>query len=117
MSASAAAWRVHLSAAAETDIAQILSYTLRQFGDAQVRVYAETVSMALQALAEGPTAPGARPRDDILKALYSIHVARQGRPGRHFVMFRVARDGRLPTIEVVRLLYDGMDLRRHVDAT
>ena len=48
---------------------------------------------------------------------YSIHVARQGRPGRHFVMFRVARDGSLPTIEVVRVLYDGMDLRRHVDAT
>jgi toxin ParE1/3/4 len=39
-----------------------------------------------------------------------MHVAWQGKKGRHFVMFRVAPER---VIEVLRLLHDSMDLSRH----
>ena len=44
----------------------------------------------------------------------ALHVARQGRRGRHFVMFRVARAPDGNVIEVLRLLHDVLDLQRHL---
>ena len=72
----------------------------------------ETPALALEALAKGPSLVDAKRRDEILKGLYSLRVARQGRKGRHFIMFRVARRGG-DVIEVLRLLHDSMDLPRH----
>ena len=46
----------------------------------------------------------------------TLHVARKGRKGRHFVVFRVARDPDHDVIEVLRLLHDSMDLQRHLPA-
>lgn len=54
---------------------------------------------------------GSRPRDEIADGLRSVHVARQGRRGRHFVIYRTAGGD---TIEVVRILHDGMNLPRHI---
>lgn len=108
------AWEVHLSSAAETDLAEILAYTAAQFGDGQARAYAQTLSSALQLLSSGPAAPGVRMRDEIFKGLCFLHVARRGRPGRHFVMFRIGRDSGPPTIEVLRVLHDAMDFGRHI---
>lgn len=108
-------WTVRLSAAAEADFEHIIQWTSRQFGDTQALVYAETLSMALMALTEGPDIIGAKARDEILKGLFSLHVARQGRKGRHFIMFRVAPRGE--AIEVLRLLHDSMDLPRHFGAS
>jgi len=68
--------------------------------------------MAVEALSEDPSVIGAKPRDELLKGLYSLHVARQGRKGRYFIMFRVAPAG--DAIEVLRLLHDSMDLPRHI---
>ena len=85
-----------------------------QFGDAQARIYAETLASALNDLATGPTAVGAKKRDDILKGIFTLHVARKGRQGRHFVMFRVVRETDGDVIEILRLLHDAMDLRRHL---
>jgi toxin ParE1/3/4 len=85
-----------------------------QFGEAQARIYAETISAALNDLAAGPTIVGARKRDDILKGISTLHVARKGRKGRHFVMFRVGRAPDREVIEVLRLLHDAMDLQRHL---
>ncbi|HMN47288.1 MAG TPA: type II toxin-antitoxin system RelE/ParE family toxin [Povalibacter sp.] len=105
-------WRVRLAAAAERDFESIIAWTIEHFGEAQSIAYAETIGLAIEALAEGPSIPGAHDRDDILKGLRSLHVARQDRKGRHFVMFRVAR-GSTDVIEVLRLLHDSMDLPRH----
>lgn len=105
-------WKVHLTAAAETDFQEIVRWTRDEFGEAQSLVYADTLSMALQALYEGPSVIGAKPRDEILKGLFSLHVARQGRKGRHFVMFRVIPGD--DAIEVLRLLHDSMDMPRHI---
>lgn len=114
MSEGARRWRARLTAAAEVDFEDILLWTIDQFGDVQAHVYAETIVAALNALATGPTASGARKRDDILKGIITLHVARTGRKGRHVVMFRVGRESDGDVIDVLRLLHDAMDLPRHL---
>jgi toxin ParE1/3/4 len=115
MTGTSPQWTVRLTAAAASDFQRILEWTAEQFGERQAFVYAETLAMALEALAEGPSVIGAKPRDEIIKGLFSLHVARRGRKGRHFIMFRVApRDH---AIDVLRLLHDSMDLPRHFSGT
>ena len=63
------------------------------------------------ALLEGPTIVGARERREIGKGVCTLHVARGGRKGRHFVLFRVSSAVR--QIEILRLLHDAMDLKLH----
>lgn len=108
-------WRVRLAVAAEADFHQILRWTAERFGEAQARAYADTLSQAIEALGEGPRVAGARARDDIAKGLIALHVARGGRKGRHFVLYRVGSPARPPAIDVLRLLHDAMDLRRHLE--
>jgi toxin ParE1/3/4 len=110
-------WTVRLTAIAEADYQNIIDWTLRQFGDLQARIYADTVSAALVALAEGPTTVGARERSEIGRGLFTLHVARGGQKGRHFVLFRVGPDKRRREVEVLRLLHDAMDLRLHTAST
>jgi len=114
VSTGARPWAVRLTAAAEADFEEILRWTVAEFGEAQARTYAETLSAALNDITAGPTVLGAKKRDDILKGLFTIHVARMGRKGRHFVMFRVGRAPDQDVIEVLRFLHDAMDLQRHL---
>jgi toxin ParE1/3/4 len=58
----------------------------------------------------GPDVLGARAREDIQPGIRPLHVARQGRAGRHFVVFRATGSD----IDVLRLLHDSMDLPRHL---
>ena len=105
-------WTLRLTASAANDFERILDWTVEHFGESQALTYAETLSQAIEALTEGPMVPGAKPRDEIIKGLYSLHVARQGRKGRHFLMFRIAASG--DAIEVLRVLHDSMDLAHHL---
>ena len=114
MSAGTRSWTVRLTAAAEADFEEILRWTVDQFGEAQARIYAGTVSAVLNDMAAGPSVIGAKKRDDILKGMFTLHVARKGRKGRHFVMYRVGRAPDVDVIEVLRLLHDAMDLQRHL---
>lgn len=107
-------WTVRLTATAEADFRKIVHWSAREFGERQARNYALTLSQALEALADGPAIVGARHREDIGRGLLSLHVARGGRKGRHFVIFRARREGDGRTIEVLRILHDAMDLPRHV---
>ncbi|UTD26062.1 type II toxin-antitoxin system RelE/ParE family toxin [Bradyrhizobium sp. WD16] len=104
-------WRVRLGAAAELDFANVLKWTAENFGARQSRVYRETLVQAIGGLAEGPDVVGSKARDEIMPGLRTLHVARHGRCRSHFLMYRAA-PGR--TIEIVRILHDGMDLQRHV---
>lgn len=108
------AWRVRLAAAAEADFRNIVLWTSDNFGARQARTYSATLSIALRALTKGPIKSGATPRDDIGKGIHTLHVARHGRKGRHFVVFRVGRDIHGEVIDVLRLLHDVMDLPRHI---
>jgi toxin ParE1/3/4 len=110
-------WEVTLAAAAEADFRDIIRWTAEVFGDAQARVYAATLSAAIESLAGGPTIVGARPRDDIAKGIFALHVAHHGHKGSHFVMFRIGKDRKRARIEVLRVLHEAMDLARHLPAT
>jgi toxin ParE1/3/4 len=104
-------WRVRLGAAAEVDFANILKWTTENFGARQSRVYRDALVQAFGELADGPNVAGSRARDEIMVGLRTIHVARRGRRGSHFLMYRAAPNS---TIEIVRILHDRMDLQRHV---
>jgi toxin ParE1/3/4 len=114
VSAEARHWPVRLATAAENDLRQILAWTSANFGEAQARIYAETLSVALEALVDGPAILGAEKRPDIGRGISTLHVARHGRKGRHFVMFRVGRHQDQDVIDVLRVLHDTMDLQRHM---
>ena len=105
-------WRVRLGQQAEQDYVEILQWTLKTFGEGQVSTFAETLALAIAALEGGPDILGARARDDIQTGIRTLHVARQGRAGRHFVVFRAAGSD----IDVLRVLHDSMDLPRHLPA-
>ncbi len=113
MTADDRPWTVHLTQAAESDFQSIVVWTLREFGDRQARTYADTLSAALMALTAGPMTVGARERGEIGKGLFTLHVARDGHKGRHFVLFRIGPSKSQRHIEVLRLLHDAMDLKLH----
>lgn len=104
-------WRIHLAERASRDFFEIMAWTAANFGPRQAEVYAETLTLALTALSEGPEIPEVRKRDEIGEGIRTLHVARQGRKGRHFIVFRFAEN---QVIEVLRLLHDSMDLPRNV---
>jgi toxin ParE1/3/4 len=104
-------WRIRLGAAAEVDFANILKWTTENFGARQSRVYRETLVGAISELADGPDVAGSKARDEIMPGIRTLHVARRGRRGRHFLMYRTAARS---TIEIMRILHDGMDLERHI---
>jgi toxin ParE1/3/4 len=106
-------WRVRLAEQAELDLLGITLWTLENFGAQQAQAYAKSLSLAIEALHDGPEIFGVTVRDDIGLGVRALHVARQGRKGRHFVVFRIAPER---TIEVLRLLHDSMDLPRHLPA-
>jgi toxin ParE1/3/4 len=107
-------WTVRLARQAEQDYTEILRWTARNFGPHQAQIYAETLGLAISALHEGPDVLGARARDEIEPGIRMLHVARNGRKGRHLVVFRV---GANQLIDVLRLLHDSMDLARYLPAT
>jgi toxin ParE1/3/4 len=104
-------WRVRLGAAAELDFANMVKRTTENFGARQSRVYQNTRVPAIGELAEGPDVAGSKARDEIMPSLRTIHVARHGRRGSHFLMYRVAPK---TTIEIVRILHDRRALQRHL---
>jgi toxin ParE1/3/4 len=85
----------------------------RIFGARQSRIYRDTLVQALGQLTDGPDVAGSRARDEIMPGLRTLHVARHGRRGSHFLMYRVAPKS---TIEIVRILHDRMDLQRHISS-
>jgi toxin ParE1/3/4 len=105
-------WHVRLAARAELDFLELANWTAQNFGPRQAEAYLETITLALEALHDGPEIIGVKARDDeIGSGIRTLHVAREGRRGRHFVVFREAR-GQI--IDVLRILHDGMDLVRHL---
>lgn len=104
-------WTVRLSAVAEGDYVAILRWTRQHFGQIQARAYASTLQSALLELRQGPQLPGSRGGDEISPGLRLLHVARHGRKGRHFILYRA--DPEYTRVTVMRILHDSMDLPRH----
>jgi len=106
-------WQVRLTQLAEQDFIQIIEWTQEHFGQDQAIRYSQVISDALACLFEGPKVLGSKLRPELLPNIYTLHVARQGHKGRHFVVFQTNADH---TIDVLRLLHDSMDLARHLPA-
>jgi len=87
-------------------------WTVKTFSEDQANNYAETIALAIESLEGGPDILGAKVREDIQPGIRTLHVARQGRAGRHFVVFRAAGSD----IDILRLLHDSMDLPRNLPA-
>jgi toxin ParE1/3/4 len=104
-------WRTRLGAAAELDFANILKWTTENFGARQARAYRDILVQAIGELAGGPDIAGPKARDEIIAGLRTLHMARHGRRGRHLLLYRAA-PGRI--VEILRILHDGLDLRRHI---
>ena len=104
-------WHVRLASQAEQDLFDIVSWTAKNFGIHQAEYYAETITLAIEALHDGPEILGIKSREDIGSGILTLHAARHGRKGRHFVVLN-ASEGRI--INVLRLLHDSMDLARHL---
>jgi toxin ParE1/3/4 len=104
-------WRVRLGAAAELDFANIIKWTTENFGQRQSRVYRDVLVQAIGDLGDGPDIAGSKARGEIMSGLRTLHIARHGRRGSHFLMNRVTAG---MTIEIVRILHDRMDLQRHL---
>jgi toxin ParE1/3/4 len=102
-------WAVGLSDRAEADIYEILRWTAERFGAAQSTSYGRLLAESLTRLERGPTAAGARRRDEIGAGVHTLHV---GRRGRHVILFRIGSETER-TIDVLRILHDAMDLARH----
>lgn len=66
-----------------------------------------------EALNDGPEILGSKTRDEIGMGIRTLHVARHGPKGRHFVMLRVSGEG---VLDVLRLLHDSMNLARYLPA-
>lgn len=69
-------WIIDLSAAAERDFGEIMSWTAQTFGVRQAKAYAKLIDATLEKLARDPLALPSRARDDELgPGLRTIHVA------------------------------------------
>ena len=104
-------WRVRLGAAAELDFANILQWTKENLGARQSRLYRDTIIQAIGELANGPDLAGSKSREEIMPGARTLHVARHGRRGSHFLLYRAVQ-GRV--IEIGRILHDKMDVQRHL---
>ena len=107
-------WKVRLTGAAKSDFKRILGYTVKTFGNSQASTYQVTLLEALAALEQGPMAPGSISRENFFPRARVLHVARNGRRGRHFIVYRESKNA---VIEVIRILHDAMDLARHLPPT
>ncbi|MBM3568967.1 MAG: type II toxin-antitoxin system RelE/ParE family toxin [Alphaproteobacteria bacterium] len=113
MSNDTAHWVVRFSDAADADLRGIAVWTSAQFGNVQAKAYVAILAAAVDALVDGPTIVGARPRPDIGRNVHSLHAARHGKRARHLVLFSPTMREGVATIEVLRILHDAMDLPRH----
>jgi len=109
-------WRPIVTKRAEQDFFEIIAWTTEHFGRSQADIYNNVIRFSVQALEGGPTIHGVKPRDDIRPGLMSLHVAREGRRGRHYLVFRVKSHSER-MIEVLRILHDQMDLAHHIPPT
>ncbi|HEY1258895.1 MAG TPA: type II toxin-antitoxin system RelE/ParE family toxin [Stellaceae bacterium] len=104
-------WKARLSAAAERDFLSILEWTRERFSVRQSQTYRTILQESIRALRDGPDVPGARRPIDIAPGVWSLHIARGRRRGRHLLLYRVAGER---TLEIIRILHDSMDPVRHL---
>src|SRR6185437_10437934 len=101
---------LRFSKQAAEDLDSIIEYTRSDFGEGQVELYKRLVRDAFAALVADPLAPPAKHRPELHPDARVYHLARRGRPARHFLVCRVVDC----YVEIARILHDSMDIRQHL---
>lgn len=95
--------RFRLTERARADLRSIGRYTQKTWGREQRNVYLGRLDASFHLLAHEPLR--GRACDDIRPGYRQYHI------GRHLIFYRDSPDG----IEIIRILYDGMDIEVHLD--
>lgn len=85
---------------AEADLIEIYTYSYQQWGESQADKYINVLREGVNKLANSPSL--GRKRADIPAECLVYHVQR------HFIIYRIYEDN----IEILRVLYDGMDIKQ-----
>jgi toxin ParE1/3/4 len=111
--------RFRLSRPAQADIANILVTSVERWGVEGRRRYAALLIAAMRRVAADPEGSATQDRAELLPGVRSFHIrhARGGAPDAtarrpvHVVYFRPVEPG---LIEIIRVLHDRMEPRRHL---
>ena len=111
--------RYRLSRLAEADIAHILAISRREWGVAGRRRYSMILATAMRKIAAEPEGPATRDRAELRPGICSFHLrhARGADPEGtvrrpvHALYYRAVAPG---LIEIVRVLHERMEPRRHL---
>ena len=95
--------RLELSESARRDFRDILSYTLKTWGERQLADYRAKIDAALCAIAQDPTIG----RESIKPGLKVVPV------GKHRIFYRTGGT----VVYVIRILHERMDVPRRLDET
>lgn len=101
--------RVIRSPRAKQDIVEVIEYTKERWGKVQARAYGQLIKDALAVIATDPKR--GKPRSAARPDMFAFHIRQPGRPARHVLFYRIGATG---TVEVVRFLYDAMDVDRYL---
>ena len=98
------AWGIRLTRLAEEDFESILQSTLERWGRDQYFIYEAKLLSAFAAISADPNCLTSKARNDLHKGarLYPV--------GRHYLLYASLEE----TVVVERILYQGMDLLRHI---
>lgn len=113
-------YELRISRAARRDMAAVVRWSLREFGEDAALRYEDLLSQALSDLSQDPERPGSQQRHELAKGVFVYHLrfsrgrARSAmgavnRP-RHIVIYR-RRDR---VIEILRVPHDARELQRHL---
>jgi len=90
--------------------ADILEYTIQNFGEVQADAYTARLAARIEALATG-TGPRARPCELLMQGVRDASGLTWYREGSHFLILREKSD----TLEVVEILHGRMNLDEHLE--
>ena len=111
---------VQLTDEAKRNIAAILKWSLKEFGEAAALRYSGLIERAIADIEENPELPGSQSRPELLIAgvrTYHLFFSRNHVDGvgvkepRHFLLYRRREDG---IIEVGGFIHEARDLQRHL---
>ena len=112
--------RFRLARPAQIDLANILATSAERWGTDGRQRYAAALADAMRKVAAEPDGPLTKKRTELRSGIHSFHIrharrasdaAKVRRPV-HVLYYRVAREG---VIEIVRVLHEKMDPRRHIE--
>lgn len=112
--------RLRLARPAQIDLATILSVSEERWEAEGRQRYADHLAAALRQVAADPDGPLSRARPELRAGIRSFHIrhvhetavpARVRRPV-HVLFYRVIDD---EVVEIIRVLHERMDPRRHLD--